>query len=553
MEFERKGLAFINNEPHSVELYQAALDAVRDEVVIVSVDCKVLFANAAAAERIGAPDPASMTLTCHEMHYRCHRPDETGIEPCPVKEALKTGSPVTGRHVVLDDFGNLIPMGIEATPIFDQGGAVRWIIQVLTEIHDEDIRPKTDENRRLAENERNLKFMGVLNEMTAHDFNNLMSGILSNVAYLLEMVPVDSSNREILLEIADAASRAGAKISGAYREVSFVSEMGALFASDIDLNALLGKMRPKLEASAPGHVVFRFDLDEDIPLILGNPNHIEQIVTNLVSNAIDAVGASPGVIKLQTGKKYFDAVSISEMFPEDQLQEGLYAFFEISDTGDGMEPETMSRIFTPFFTTKSCALGLGLKTVTGLVRNGRGAVEVFSRLKEGSTFRVLFPAASVDTPACRPDAVSDNGGDVVVEGDAREKSAAPVAAKKILVVDDEEPIRNVAGHMLEFLGYKVECVSNGREALRILEEQDDFALVLLDFSMPNMGGEECFFAIDALDKEVKVVMSSGHFGQDIIGRFRDRTPDGYIQKPYRLDELRTVVSEALRRPLASSE
>jgi DNA-binding NtrC family response regulator len=127
-------------------------------------------------------------------------------------------------------------------------------------------------------------------------------------------------------------------------------------------------------------------------------------------------------------------------------------------------------------------------------------------------------------------------------------ASAVFEGKRILLVDDEEPIRNVAKHMLEFLGFEVETAESGAAALKIFKLRKDICLVLLDLSMPKMSGEDCFGEIKAIDKDARVVMSSGHCKQDVIERFKGKGLIGYIQKPYRLDELRAVLQEALHIP-----
>jgi two-component system cell cycle sensor histidine kinase/response regulator CckA len=530
MRFENKGFALFTDEQRSTELFQSILDTMHDEVIVVSKDCRVVFANARAAERLGVQNLGSMELTCHEIHHRCSRPDDVSIHQCAVHEVLKNLKPVTSEHVVIDDFGNFIPMRMEASPIFDDTGNVEWIVQLLSEVEEEHFS-HAYEHRRHTENEKNLKCIGVLNDVVAHDFNNLTAGILSNVDYLIETVPVDSPTREILLEIAKAAERA----AGTIRQISSISENSFRPSPQIALNDVLEKARPDLEAFVPEHIVLRFDMDEDLPFIQGDATHLTQLVMNLISNAVDAVGASSGVIKVGTGQKYCDAAYVVDAFPSDRLKEGMYTYLEVSDTGKGMDSDTMTRIFSPFFTTKEGALGLGLKAALGIVRIGRGAVEVFSHLGEGSTFRILFPSIS-STPPSR-----------VTEAEPDE--TAFFSGKRILLVDDEEPIRNVAKHMLEYLGFEVETAENGFIALKIFAERKDICLVLLDLSMPKMAGEDCFAAIKEIDKDARIVMSSGHCRQDVIDRFQGKGLIGYIQKPYRLDELRAVLKEALHIPI----
>jgi two-component system, cell cycle sensor histidine kinase and response regulator CckA len=232
---------------------------------------------------------------------------------------------------------------------------------------------------------------------------------------------------------------------------------------------------------------------------------------------------------------------------------------EVSDTGCGIDPNTMTRLFDPFFTTKFTGRGLGLAAVLGIIRGHEGCIFVESVVNKGTTFRVLFPATSpIEVPPPAPgsplpvateqtvatetaEAIVAAGGDASVKHAELARRVSP-----ILVVDDEQNVRMVSVEALDMEGYQVLEAANGAQAIEIFNERKgDISLVLLDLMMPGMSGEEVFSAIHALREDIPVILSSGYQEEDVSGRFSGPRPQGFIHKPYRPAELLQKVYEVL--------
>lgn len=541
MTSDNKGIAFSIDEDQMMGMMRAALDALRDEVLITSKTYQVVLANARVRERIGDIDPVQRMWNCHDVHARKHYPCRQDQHPCVIQEVLRIQKRVVTNHLVIDDFGNTILMEVEGTPIWDETGEITWIVQVLREIPLTDQPSPSTPHRgekqgdevldvvcRQTQHAHNVESLGALTESIAHDFNNLMVGVLGNTEFLLETVPDDSPIRDCLNDIFDAASRA-ASLS---KQMTSYTGKQRFAVSRIRLDEIFDTVKMSFEKSVPPHIVLRYDIVEDFLFIDGNIVQIRLAVQNLISNAKDAIGEAAGVIRIRVGQIQYEAGNAFETVSNDDLSVGAYAYIEVSDTGEGMDPDTMKKIFDPRFTTKGVGHGLGLAAVLGIVRNLGGAIEVFSTLKEGSTFRLLFPiCVSSDTHGIPPAKQADK----------------PFIGCKALLADDEEPIREIAKYMLEHLGFEVKTAKDGMDTLRILQVESDFHLVLLDFTMPVMNGEACFNAIRETYKDLRVVLSSGHSEQEMTARFQDHPPEGYIQKPYRLEQLRTILEQSLRK------
>lgn len=548
---ETDGFAYAINESDAEELPCAVLDTLQDEVFVVSVDFRVVLANARVKERIGDVDPVKRRLTCREVHNRSSHPCGDNMQPCIVREVFQTSRPSRSRHVVLDDFGNTIVMDASAAPIFDDAGNVQFVVQTLRDasaavVSEEAHDPRAGEIRtssagggqfvskrgryiKRMEQLSNIESLGALTEQIAHDFNNLMGSILSNTEFLLETVALDSPSRECLLDISDAAKRA----VDLTRQMSAYAGRHSFAQAEVNLIEVLQGSERIIGKSVPGYIALRYDLEKGPLTIKGDHMQTRRIILNLISNAVDAIGASSGIIKVSAGKIYCDAAYIAGLHGSETVKEGMYAFVEVSDTGCGMDADTVSKIFDPFFTTKLFGRGLGLAVVLGIVQNFRGTVEVFSIPDEGSKFKVLLPICEIDVAfSC------DNGS-------SEDEEASPFFGKKLLLVDDDRAIRTVAKHMISSLGFEVEVAEGGVETLDILRRQNDIDIVVLDFSMPGMDGESCFYAIREIDKNIPVVLSSGHCEQELTGRFQNSGLSGYLQKPYCTEQLADILLGAL--------
>ncbi|MBV6520419.1 MAG: Sensor histidine kinase RcsC [Gemmatimonadaceae bacterium] len=393
-----------------------------------------------------------------------------------------------------------------------------------------DHRRAEEERTRLAsqmQHAQKLESLGVLAGGIAHDFNNLLVGMLGNASLALMDIGAESPLYEVVKDIETTALRA----ADLTKQMLAYSGRGRFVVRPVDLSALVEEMANLLHTVISKRARLVLDLSRELPHIEADATQIRQIVMNMITNASDALGDETGDIFVRTGIRSCDRGYLRSDFSDDTLVPGLYAWVEVQDTGLGMAPATLARIFEPFFSTKFTGRGLGLAATIGIVRGHRGAIKVSSTPGVGTIFRVLFPVSNV---ALTGHQTPDEGIDIVP------------GTGLVLVVDDDPTVRAVARNMLERRGYSVVMAADGAEGLRIFGEMHDrLALAFVDLTMPNMGGEETIRAFERIAPSFPTVLMSGFSEQELAHRMTDSRHCGFIQKPFRIEEL----DRALRRAL----
>jgi CheY-like chemotaxis protein len=254
---------------------------------------------------------------------------------------------------------------------------------------------------------------------------------------------------------------------------------------------------------------------------------------NLITNASDAIGERSGIVTLATSLITADRTYLEETLLDDSLEPGDYVCLQVSDTGIGMDAATQARIFEPFFTTKFTGRGLGLAAVQGILHAHRGSLKVYSEVGRGSTFKLLLPAA--DGP---PDLESEVP-----------RLLGSTSSATILVVDDEPVVRNMTKRVLTNAGYRVLVAGDGEEGVEVFRtHRAEIGAVILDVTMPRMGGEEAFRHLRSIEPRVRVILVSGYSEQEATSQFAGKGLSAFLEKPYRptvlLEKLRAVLAEA---------
>ena len=427
-------------------------------------------------------------------------------------------------------------------------------------------RRKQAERERLALEQRvqdaqRTQSLAVLAGGVAHDFNNLLVGILGNADLALRGLPAQAAIRPKLEGIELAARRA----ADLAQQMLAYSGKGRFVIDQLDLRQLLEESAHLVEAALPRKVLIRYELTEQAATVRADATQIRQVVLNLVTNAAEALGDEDGEIRLATGVICCKQMEPCASMPGQDVEPGMYAFIEVADNGSGMDEATRRRIFEPFFTTKFTGRGLGLAAVVGIVKGHGGAINVQSEPGEGTRqhhSRELV-AVDVDTLALTGLRILATDADAKPEAGpplrAQAVSAAPAAIRSdhqgtILLVDDEETVREVASAMLEHLGCRVITAEDGARALELFAQHaPEISCVLLDLSMPHMDGRETYTRLRALQPDLRVVLSSGFNEQHAVRRFAHTGLAGFVQKPYQVATLAAAIESALApRPATTS-
>ncbi len=378
-----------------------------------------------------------------------------------------------------------------------------------------------------------LESMGVLAGGVAHGFNNLLVGMLAHANLVSRELPPGSPARESVRQI-EIAARAAGDLS---RQMLAYAGKATVTRERTQLSALVEEMARLLEISLSRKCILKYRFANELPPVEVDRAQVRQVVLNLIGNASEAIGDEVGMISLSTGTRSCDRAFLHEWSLGEDLPAGTYVWVEVEDSGHGMPPEVLSRLFDPFFSTKHPGRGLGLAAVLGIVRSQRGAIEVRSEPGKGSAFRVYLPAVKGDlapknglTPTALPRPPPQ---------DWKTKGVA-------LVADDEAIVRAAAKGILSRIGFKVLVSSDGQETVEQFKAHaDEISLVLLDVNMPRLSGVDALREIVALRPNVKVILSSGYSEEDAMRMAKGLPIAEFAQKPYGVDELIALVKKVV--------
>lgn len=398
----------------------------------------------------------------------------------------------------------------------------------IVRLQDEENKAELEQQVRQA---RKFESLGVLAGGIAHDFNNLLTGILGNADLALLDLPRTSSAAVALNEIRNISQRA----SELCRQMLAYSGRAATAPESLDLAAEVRGMRDVLKSLVPETVTFTLDA-APAGAVNADRAQLAQVVRTLVTNSVEALDGSPGEISITTGTTCPRGTSRPGIAGTDTLPGGTACpFIEVRDTGCGMDEETQRRVFEPFFSTKFTGRGLGLPAVQGMVRMHGGTINVASAPGEGTTMRVVLPPSDTET-------TSNTEEREVMENPRPEL----IRTTRVLLVDDEDVVRNIGEVLLDKAGYTVTTAANGQCALEFFREHsEEIACVVLDLSMPDMDGGQVFEMMRDVRPDVPILISSGYSGDDVMARFEKCDHWGFLQKPFSSDSLISEVSRVM--------
>ncbi len=491
--------------------WQATFDAISDGVCLLDCGGKVLRCNRAMEPLTGRTQTQILGTLWFNLF-----PDESELhQGVTFREVLETQHRET-REVALGDRW----LQVTTDPMFDDAGALIGAVLILADV---------SERRRLEDQLRQGQKMQAVGQLAggiAHDFNNLLTVIQGNVALLLREAAAGSPGLEFLRAIEKASGRAAELV----RQLLAYSRRTILWLKPINLHQAIEEMVTILRRTIDPRITVAVQSAPDLWPVQADPSQIHQVLMNLCLNARDAM-PDGGRLALETDNVELGAEAIQGRV---EARQGQFVRLRVRDTGRGIPPAVLPRIFDPFFTTKEPGkgTGLGLALVFGIVKQHRGWIECTSEVNQGTTFTIYFPRSPVpvaSAPEPEPDTV------------------VPTGHETVLLVDDEEMIRNLGRRLLQRAGYQVHLADNGAQALEMYRrERARIDLIILDLTMPQLSGKDTLRQLVQMNPDVRVIIASGYSAEDMDVSGLEKVA-GFIPKPFREEDLLKMIRQALDR------
>ncbi len=499
----------------SEEKYRILIETTGTGFVKIDGEGRVLDANPEYVRLTGHGDLAEIVgcrVTEWTAEYDLARNREA------VKQCARQGFI---RHLQLDYVdarGEVTPVELNATVVQGEGPP-----EMLTICYDISKRKQLEEQLRQAQK---MEAIGTLAGGIAHDFNNILAAILGYAEMVKRSLPEGAGSAKSDIQ---EVLRAGMRARDLVKQILTFSRKSGEERSLISLTPIVREALKFLRASIPASIEIREDIDPECGSVLADPTNIHQIVVNLCTNAFHAMEPAGGVLTVVMKNV---ELGVEDLAGEDDIQPGQYVLLSVRDTGQGMAPEILSRIFDPYFTTKGVGKGsgLGLSVVHGIVKGSGGMMKVESAVGSGTVFRVYLPRI---------------GKGANVDQDVREWTV-PSGHERILFVDDETSIADMGKAMLSGLGYRVTAKSNPLEALEEFRSHpDDFDLLITDQTMPKMSGTQLAQEIRAVRATLPVILCTGYSAAIEEESALEQGIGHFLMKPLTMRMLAETVRKAL--------
>lgn len=499
------------------ELYRSLLDSSPDAVVVYDLEGRVQYVNNSFTDIFGWK---LEELKGRHIDYVPESEHEARISH--TSRILQQGTPLRGFHTRrYTKDGRLLDVSMSAVRYHDHEGRPAGILVVASDITE---RVRLEEQLRQA---AKMEAIGLLAGGVAHDFNNLLTAIMGYADMLMRETSVSGLQQEKLSQISLAAQRA----AGLTKQLLAFSRKQVMDLSVIDLNSVLANIGDMLKRLIGEDIRLNTVLDPDIGSVKADPGLIEQVLMNLAVNARDAMPGG-GNLTIQTANVCLDEDYV-RAHADAGIQAGDYVMFAVNDTGTGMDADTRSRIFDPFFTTKGneVGTGLGLSTVYGIVKQHGGHVEVYSEPELGTSFKVYLARVQGQVDTCSRGAIS---------------GPVPRGVETVMVVEDEEALRDLACEVLAMLGYDVIKASSPETALAIARDHDGpIHLLLTDVVLPQMDGRTLFEKLAQTRPDTKVLYVSGYTENFIVHHGVLDPGIDFLPKPFTVEALAHKIRDVL--------
>jgi len=507
-------------------LMNALMDTIPDHIYFKDKQSRFIRVNKAWAKQCGIDNPdGAIGKSDFDIFTVEHAKQAFKDE----QEVMSTGLPIVGKEE-RETWPNALETWVSTTkmPMRDEKGNVIGTFGISRDIsHHRRMEQERHELELKIQHAQKLESLSVLSSTIAHDFNNLLMGILGHTSLALMELKSDSPAWESVKQI-ETTALCAAELTN--QMLTYAGKSKVTLQS-LNLASLVGEMSHLLEVSISKKVRLMYNFNDVRTLIEGDSAQIRQVVMNLIINASDAIGDKTGTINVGTGVMACDSAYLSKCHISVDAPSKSFAYVEVTDNGCGMDKATVERMFEPFFTTKATGRGLGLAAIVGIVRSHKGGMCVESEVGKGTTFRVLFP---VSTRKAQIPEVAHND-------DSKWRGSGIV-----LVVDDDQIVCKVTERILSRFGFTV-VTSFSAESAAAAAKQHDGALVaiLLDISLPDLGGADVLNHMRAVAGDVPIILMSGFNVESATSDMEPGSFEGFLQKPFSGETLAIKLREVL--------
>jgi len=500
----------------SEERYMDLFEHSPDLYHIVDRDGTIISCNQTEADRLGYRKNEIVGHSVLKLYPESYRDTAEKM----LREVFESHREISGvEEQMLTKAGEPIDVSINTSIIYDEDRE-----PISIRVAARDITEKKKMESKIIHAQR-IDSIGNLAGGVAHDFNNILTSILGSTAIIKRRM----SKANVWYHFVDIIETAAKRGAGLTRQLLTFARKSTVQFRPIVVNSIIQETLHLFERSIDKRIEVRKDLASEMSIIHGDEGQIQQAILNVLINARDAM-PNGGVITVRSEKIKFDEQQGSAF---GEVKSGDFASISIVDTGIGMDRTVQQHIFEPFFTTKDQGkgTGLGLSVVYGVMNSHGGFITVRSEPGVGSQFSLFFPLLSDAEKLKRPSKQAR-----LQRGD-----------EHVLVVDDEEHVGEVISGMLTDLGYQVTIARSGTQALSLMKKGKAFDVVVLDINMPTMGGDETFSKIKELKPDICVVVSTGYSNASLDNSPLRNAVDGFLQKPYQLEELSKSMRDAIDR------